>query len=186
MLCEWLQISAQLSTAFHSETDEQIKIANTIMKQYLQMYCSYLQDDWEKWLSLTEFTANNTTNESTDVTPFYVIYKQDSWIEFEPQTEIDESAQFKLLIKWKEYEQRTWKPYMMIKKDAPEGLKEFHEDHPSRPAPAGWIKEENKWLPPDTWNMNTQNTWTQRERFWRKLPQNLDIQNFFFFFKSLV
>ena len=90
MLCKWLQINAWLSTAFHSETDEQIKIVNMIMKQYLQMYCSYLQDDWEKWLSLTEFTTNNTTNKSTDITSFYAIYRQDSQIEFESQTEIDE------------------------------------------------------------------------------------------------
>ena len=54
---------------------------------------------------------------------------------------------------------------MMIKKDAPEGLKEFHEDHLSQPALTDWIKEENKQLPPDTQNMNTQNTQTQRKRF---------------------
>src|SRR5204862_6117838 len=44
-LCKQLQISAQLSTAFHPETDGQTEIVNAIMKQYLQMYCSYLQDD---------------------------------------------------------------------------------------------------------------------------------------------
>src|SRR5438477_9407601 len=75
-----------------------------------------------------------------------------------------QSTQFELLIKWKGYEQRTWEPYTMIKKDAPEGLKEFHEDHPSRPAPASWIKEGNKQLPPDTQNMNTRNTRTRRGR----------------------
>ena len=91
-----------------------------------------------------------------------------------------QSAQFKLLIKWKEYEQRTWESYTMIKKDAPEKLKEFHEDHLSWSVLTEWIKEENKWLPSDTQNMNTQNTWTWRERFWRRLSQNLDIQNFFF------
>ena len=89
-LCKQLQISAWLLTAFHSETDEQTEIANTIMKQYLQMYCSYLQDDWEKWLPLAEFTTNNTTNKSTDITPFYAIYEQDPQIGFESQTEIDE------------------------------------------------------------------------------------------------
>ena len=89
-LCKWLQISTQLLTVFHSETDKQIKIANMIMKQYLWMYYSYLQDDWKKWLFLTEFTANNMMNKSTDVTSFYIIYEQDSWIEFESWTEIDE------------------------------------------------------------------------------------------------
>ena len=47
-----------------------------------------------------------------------------------------QSAQFELLIKWKEYEQRTWKSYMMIKKDVFEELKEFHEDHFSQSVPA--------------------------------------------------
>ena len=37
-----------------------------------------------------KFTANNMTNESTDVTLFYAIYEQDSQIGFESQTEIDE------------------------------------------------------------------------------------------------
>ena len=34
-LCTWLEIEAWLSTVFHSETDDQMKNVNTIMKQYL-------------------------------------------------------------------------------------------------------------------------------------------------------
>jgi len=79
------------------ETDEQTKIVNVIMKQYLRMYCSYLQDDWEKWLSLMKFTANNMMNESTGVTLFYATYGQDPRIGFEPWTEIDEHGP---MIKW--------------------------------------------------------------------------------------
>ena len=54
------------------------------------MYCSYFQNDWKKWFFLTEFSANNIKNESTDMMLFYVTYKQDSWLEFESQTEIDD------------------------------------------------------------------------------------------------
>ena len=54
------------------------------------MYCLYLQDDWKKWFFLAEFTANNIINKSTNIISFYVIYEQDSWIEFESQTEINE------------------------------------------------------------------------------------------------
>ena len=46
-----------------------------------------------------------------------------------------QSKEFKLLIKWEDYKQQTWKLYMMIKKDAPELVKEFHRDHPTRPVP---------------------------------------------------
>ena len=90
MLCTQLEIETQLSTAFHSETDDQTENMNIIMKQYLQMYCSYLQDDWEKWFSLAEFITNNMMNESTDVISFYMTYRQNSWIEFKSQIEINE------------------------------------------------------------------------------------------------
>ena len=86
----WLEIDSWLSMTCHSETDDQTENANVIMKQYLWMYCSYLQDDWKKWLSLVKFITNNMMNESTDVTLFYTIYKQNSWIEFESQIKIDE------------------------------------------------------------------------------------------------
>ena len=77
ILCTCLEIEAQLSTAYHPETDGQTENANMIMEQYLQMYCLYLQDNWEKWLSLAEFITNNTVNKSTGVTSFYVTYGQD-------------------------------------------------------------------------------------------------------------
>jgi len=41
------------------------------------MYYSYLQDDWEQWLPLAKFTANNTINKLTGITPFYATYRQD-------------------------------------------------------------------------------------------------------------
>ena len=90
MLCTQLRIEAWLSTAFHSETDNQTENVNIIMKQYLQMYCSYLQDNWKKWFSLVKFIINNIMNKSTSVTLFYVTYEQNSWIRFESQIEIDE------------------------------------------------------------------------------------------------
>ena len=96
-LCTWFKIEAWLLTVFHSETDNQIKNTNTIMKQYLWMYCSYLQNDWERWFFLTEFFVNNMKNESIDVMLFYVTYKQDSWLEFESWIKIDD---YDLMIKW--------------------------------------------------------------------------------------
>ena len=62
-----------------------------------------------------------------------------------------QAAWFKLLIKWKGYEQWTWKLYMTIKHDISSLIKEFHHNHSSQPAPAGWVKEENQWLLSDTW-----------------------------------
>ena len=97
ILCTQLEIEVWLLTAFHSKTDDQMKNVNIIMKQYLWMYCSYLQNDWKKWLSFIEFTVNNIMNESTDVILFYTIYEQNLQIEFESQIEINEHN---LMIKW--------------------------------------------------------------------------------------
>ena len=47
-LCTRLKIEAQLSIMHHSEMNDQIKNVNLIMKQYLWMYCSYLQNNWKK------------------------------------------------------------------------------------------------------------------------------------------
>ena len=78
------------------------------------------------------------------------------------------SVQFELLIKWKEYEQKTWKSYTMIKKNASILIKKFHEDHSSWSVSTEWIKEENWWLLSDTWfTKQITNTWfTKIERAW--------------------
>ncbi|MBW0512850.1 hypothetical protein O181_052565 [Austropuccinia psidii MF-1] len=45
-LLQQLKISRDLSTAYHPETDGQTERVNQILEQYLQMYVSYHQDDW--------------------------------------------------------------------------------------------------------------------------------------------
>ncbi|MBW0570870.1 hypothetical protein O181_110585 [Austropuccinia psidii MF-1] len=59
-LCQQLKISRDLSTAYHPETDEQKERVNKILEQYLWMYVSYHQDDWNTWLPLAEFAYNNS------------------------------------------------------------------------------------------------------------------------------
>ncbi|MBW0578277.1 hypothetical protein O181_117992 [Austropuccinia psidii MF-1] len=57
--------SSYLSTAFHPETDGQTERINQILEQYLWMYVSYHQDDWNTWLPLAEFAYNNAEHSST-------------------------------------------------------------------------------------------------------------------------
>ncbi len=45
-LCTWLKIQAQLSTAFHSEINDQIENINDVLKQYLQAFMFFMQNDW--------------------------------------------------------------------------------------------------------------------------------------------
>ncbi|MBW0502158.1 hypothetical protein O181_041873 [Austropuccinia psidii MF-1] len=69
-----LGISRDLSAAFHPETDGQTERVNQILQQYLQMYFSYLPDDWHTWLPLAKFAYNNAENSSTKQSPFFTIY----------------------------------------------------------------------------------------------------------------
>ena len=143
------------------------------MKIYLTFHMSLLQSSKNNLISRQVSLLQSTIVKNEEDSYFVDLINDMKWnMQF---------AQFKLLIKWEEYEQRTWKSYTMIKKNVFKELKEFHEDHLSQSAPAEWIKEENKWLSSDTQNMNTQNTQTWKEKFWKRLSQNLDIQKKFFF-----
>ena len=71
-LCKILKIEALLSTPYHSETDGQTERMNAILEQYLRAYINYLQNDWEAWLHMAEFAANNQASETTGMSPYTV------------------------------------------------------------------------------------------------------------------
>ena len=54
-----LRINAKYFTAYYSKTDKQTEHLNANIKHYLQVFINYMQDDWAKWISDAEFTANN-------------------------------------------------------------------------------------------------------------------------------
>ena len=70
-LCKRYSIRIKFSSAQHPETDGQTENANKVMKNYLQAYVNYAQDDWVDHLPMAEFLANNHINELTGMTPFF-------------------------------------------------------------------------------------------------------------------
>jgi hypothetical protein len=70
-LCQALDITSNLSTAYHPETDGQTERVNQILEQYLRIYTNYQQDDWTSQLPLAEFVYNNTPHSATGVSPFF-------------------------------------------------------------------------------------------------------------------
>ena len=70
-LCKRHGIKVKFSSAHHPKTDGQTENANKVMKNYLQAYISYTQDDWVDHLPMAEFSANNHINESTGMIPFF-------------------------------------------------------------------------------------------------------------------
>ena len=61
-VCEIQMIKQCLSTAYHSQTDDQSKALNQIIKNYLRAYTLKNQTVWAKLLSLAQFIYNNSCN----------------------------------------------------------------------------------------------------------------------------
>lgn len=83
-LSQILNTRAQLSTAWHPESDGQTERMNAILEQYLRAYVSYLQDDWFDWLASAEFAGNSQVSETTRVSPFFALYGFEPRFGFEP------------------------------------------------------------------------------------------------------
>ena len=73
-LLELLGIHANRSTAFHPQTDGQTERLNSVLEQYLQMYCEFQQTYWASLLPMAEFSYNNSKHSATTLTPFYTNY----------------------------------------------------------------------------------------------------------------
>ncbi len=71
-LCLRLDIKMKLFINYHLQIDDQIKRANQNVEWYLRSYCSYMQDDWFIWLSMTEFIDNNTISSSIEQSAFFL------------------------------------------------------------------------------------------------------------------
>ncbi len=85
-LCKRLKITASLSTAYHSEIDDQLKRANQDVERELRIYCNYMQNDWAKWLSMIEFDENFNTFSIISMTSFYFNKNFHSRMSFDSNT----------------------------------------------------------------------------------------------------
>ena len=66
-----LDISQDVSTAYHPQTDGQTERVNQVLEQYLRTFWAWDQKEWLELLPYTEFCYNNTVYSATKVTPFY-------------------------------------------------------------------------------------------------------------------
>ena len=70
-ICKCYKIKLKSFSAQHSETDDQTEIVNKFLKNYLQNYINYLQNDWINFLSDTEFIINNFVNKFIEMIFFF-------------------------------------------------------------------------------------------------------------------
>ena len=95
-LCHRLQINVSFSTAYHPETDGQTEQANAFLEQYLRKYIDFSQENWEEWLPMAEFAANNAVNVSTQMSPFFANYGYHPRVSFGPPRLVDKSSSAKI------------------------------------------------------------------------------------------
>ncbi len=93
-MCKMLKINAKLLTTYHSEIDDQIEKVNAIMKHYLQIFVSYMQNDWAKWLSEVEFIVNNASSSITLASLFLINLSQNSRLDFKFSESLLENLTF--------------------------------------------------------------------------------------------
>ena len=85
-MCARLHIKINMSIAFHFFTNGQTKRVNQNMKRHLRIFCNYVQNDWLKWLFLTEFSDNNNIFSFISMFFFYMNKNFHSWMSFSSDT----------------------------------------------------------------------------------------------------
>ena len=68
-----LSIGQNISTAFHPQTDGLTECKNQWVEQYICLYTSARQDDWEAWLPIATFIHNRWPNTTTKCSPHEVL-----------------------------------------------------------------------------------------------------------------
>jgi hypothetical protein len=63
-------IKPATSTAYHPQTDGQTERVNQELKQFVRIFMSYKQDDWDELLPAAEFAYKNHVHSSTQQVPF--------------------------------------------------------------------------------------------------------------------
>ena len=68
-----LDVSKNMSMAYHPQTDGQSERTNQWLEQYLRIYANHQQDDWVAWLPLAQFVHNSWPSSTTGFTPFKLL-----------------------------------------------------------------------------------------------------------------
>lgn len=71
-VCQLLQITRRLSTAFHPETDGATERMNQEVEVYLRSFVVLAQDNWDSLLPMAELAINNRDATTTGVSPFFL------------------------------------------------------------------------------------------------------------------
>lgn len=72
-LLKLIGAEANMSTAFHPQSDGQTERTNRTLEETLRHFVCYKQDNWDKYLQMAAFAINNSYHESIKTTPFMLV-----------------------------------------------------------------------------------------------------------------
>jgi hypothetical protein len=69
-LCRQLEVSQNMSIAYHPQTDGQSEKTNQHVEMALCIYCNYWQDNWAHWLPIVQYAINARPSATTKQAPY--------------------------------------------------------------------------------------------------------------------
>ena len=87
-LGELLNMEMHYTSGYHPSADGQTERMNQTVEQYIRIFCSYQQDDWDQLLPLCEFALNNAPNASTGISPFFANKGYNPSITINPELDV--------------------------------------------------------------------------------------------------
>ncbi len=97
-LCKRLSIFLWLFIVYHLQIDDQSERVNQNVERYLRFFCSYMQNDWFKWLLMIEFVNNNVLSSVIFLIFFFMNKNFHSRMSFDPDIIEYESIRERLQI----------------------------------------------------------------------------------------
>jgi len=113
-----LEMTRQLSTAYHPQTDGQMERINQEIEMFLWYYVNYQQNNWTEWLAAVEFQYNNKRHAATGRTLFELNFGRHPWKDnLVVQSEIPRVEEFLVGL------QKSWEQATKAIKEAQKNMK---------------------------------------------------------------
>ena len=130
-VCEKLNITRRLSTAFHPQTDGATERMNAEVEVYLRCFCSYAQTDWAPQLPIAMMSLNNRTNQSIGMSPFLLTHGFHGQV-IQPSDEVSDDTEIKSPVDIGNNLARRWKDTAALAQASMASAQDIQERHANK------------------------------------------------------
>ena len=139
-----VSIQANPSTAYHPQTDDQTERMNQEIEQYRHLFINHRQNNWQNWLTCTEFSYNDKVHTSTGFSPFFMNYGHHP----NKGTSTRKEVKSQSAIEFAEEMSKVWEETECALRLAAEQMKKFYDrkrgdSHEYNPGDKVWLEGQN-------------------------------------------